>query len=108
MLSSNSEERDYDDDNDDDGDDDDDESSSNAGMIVGIVIGIIAGVIVISIITYFFCCKKTVEQTEDINLDDKKSRSTVDDLVASQMIQQSYETNQIQVNSNPNGPQYFV
>ena len=78
-------------------------------MIVGIVVGIIcAAIVIIAILVYCFCCKKTVEESDEANMDDKKSRSTVDDLVATQMIQQSHETNQINVNSNPEGPQYFV
>lgn len=78
-------------------------------MIVGIVVGIIcAAIVIIAILVYCCCCKKTVEESDEANMDDKKSRSTVDDLVATQMIQQSYENNQIHVNSNPEGPQYFV
>lgn len=78
-------------------------------MIVGIVVGIIcAAIVIIAIVVYCFCCKKTVEVSDDIDMSDKKSRSTVDDLIATQMIQQNHETNQINVNSNPEGPQYFV
>lgn len=44
-------------------------------MIVGIVVGIIcAAIVIIAIVVYCFCCKKTVEVSDDIDMSDSQDR----------------------------------
>jgi hypothetical protein len=68
-------------------------SSSNTGMIVGIVVSVACAVFIgVGIAVYFLCCKKK-ESSMDRNLNEKKTTSTVDDIMVVETIQSDHGMN---------------
>lgn len=68
-------------------------SSSKTGMIVGIVVGVVCAVLIgVAIAAYFLCCKKK-DSLIDKNLDEKRTKSTVDDIMVVETIQSDHGMN---------------